>query len=218
MIIAKTEFKWIYLSDNLNTNDPLITKYTLWHYQKNRRSHEVFYLPSQNNTQKKLLITWADYDSFTAVDLNWARDKNHYYYNGEMTDLVTLYKPRIVWAWMYIIDDNHVYDGVWKKIDYIDRSTFQKLGENTPYAKDKEHIYLFSNILTGVDYTSFKWLNGLYAKDKNNIYIWKDIVIWADNLSFESLRQPVLDDKKENILYDAKDANHYYKNWKVIVL
>jgi hypothetical protein len=130
----------------------------------------------------------------------------------------TNYHPKLLWAGWRIVDDNAVYDGGGKLSTGIDRKTFQLLGNWGRYAKDKNNIYIGTNIFTGVDYNSFQWLNSTYGKDKNNVYHWRKIITWADTISFESLFPPVLDNKKEDILYDAKDNIHYYKNWKVVIL
>lgn len=191
---------------------------TMWHYEKNRRTKTIYYLPVQGNEKRKDIITGADYDSFTPIDLQWAKDKNHYYIDGKKTEIVTKKNPRLVGVGMYIVDEDNVYDWAGYLLPGIDKQSFQLFGNISMYAKDKNHIYIGTNIFTGVDYDSFRWLNRNYGKDKNHVYFWKTILTWVDNLSFESLIQPVLDDKKENILYDAKDANHYYKNWTVVVL
>lgn len=191
---------------------------TMWHYEKNRRTKTIYYLPVQGNEKRKDIITGADYDSFTPIDLQWARDKNYYYRSGKKTEIMSKNNPRLVGIGMYVVDDYNVYDAWGVLLSWIDRKSFKLFAPASMYSKDENHIYMGTNIFTGVDYVSFQGLHRFYAKDKNNVYFLKNILTWTDNFSFESLLQPVLDDKKENILYDAKDANHYYKNWTVVVL
>jgi hypothetical protein len=216
MIVAFTQFDSNQISSLFLDSDYINN--TLWHYQKNLRTQKIYYLPVQNNKKWMNIITWVDYDSFTPINLQRSKDKNYYYLDGKITDLVTEFNPIMLGAGSYIVDDNYVYDGAWEKIEWIDRKSFQLLGIWTMYAKDKNHIYIGSNIFTGVDYESFEWLNRNYAKDKGNVYIGRNIVTWADSMSFESLFRPVLDNEKENILYDSKDNNNYYKNWIIVLL
>ncbi len=215
LIIENIKFEPQFLITNLSKEN---IDFSLWHYQKNWWKKEIYYLPVQNNKKWMNVITWADYNSFTPVNLEWSKDKNYYYLAGKKTDILSAYNPKVIWWGNYIIDDKNIYDGWGNLLSWIDRKTFESLGIWTMYAKDKNHIYIGSNIFTGVDYDSFEWLNRNYAKDKGNVYIGRNIVTWADSMSFESLFRPVLDHEQENILYDSKDNNNYYKNWIIVLL
>lgn len=99
----------------------------------------------------------VDPDSFQALDIHFSKDKNHVYYiDGGFKASNT---PVILEA---------------------DSSTFEKVNFNpdttalceSPFFKDKDHVYLFSKMLADVDAASFEMVQdyGFFFKDKNNIY------------------------------------------------
>lgn len=94
---------------------------------------------------------------------------------------------------VYFVDDaSHPY-----KIEIADYISFTVLSQF--YAKDKNNIYFFEDILENVDKDTFSALSGFYAKDDKHIYFGDKIFQNVDFDSFKAL----------NIFY-AKDKNSVY--------
>lgn len=127
----------------------------------------------------------------------------------------------------YYKDSNSVYrkyrpEGsisyVYKEIENADPDTFEVLNEFI--SKDKNNIFLFLNILNGVDHDTFSvYGSSNYAKDKDHIYFinWKslsnpvNIIEGADRDSFEF----VYKEEAETRSY-AKDKNKVFQDEKVL--
>ena len=104
----------------------------------------------------------------------------------------------------YYKDMTNVYIPWWTLLSWVDLESFEVIGM---YAKDKNHVYIFDNIIQWVDPITFKLFDdsSSYAKDKDNIFIGSRIITWADMETFE-----IIDMNK------AKDKNHVYDNGKIV--
>ena len=77
------------------------------------------------------------------------------------------------WTSWYFLEDGKVITlvGIGDKVSvaWADVATFQ-IAPGTPYARDKNSLYLMGEVLTNFDRPTFEVLNWNYAKDKNGIY------------------------------------------------
>lgn len=111
----------------------------------------------------------------------------------------------------YAIDKNNVYSIIYGKklvfeiIENADPESFRLIDFPKKinhlekiYAKDKNNIYLYAEIIKDADLKTFKPLNSLYSKDKNSVFCYGK-KIDADPKTF----------KIEWYVY-AKDKNNTY--------
>ena len=77
------------------------------------------------------------------------------------------------WTSWYLLEDGKIITlgGLGDKVPVIwaDVATFQ-IAPGTPYARDKNSLYLMGEVLTNFDRQTFEVLNWNYMKDKNGIY------------------------------------------------
>ena len=186
---------------------------------------------------KKYILTWVDYDTFTPLNYEWARDNKYLYLDGERTPFDLSLNPKFIGS--YLVDDNYIYNHNYKPIIEGDRKSFEYILINwqlSQYYKDKDHIYGSMWIITWADIDSFEVVDIWYGKDKKHIYRYDWILSWADVDSFEVLWNNYSKDKNNTYYHNktltwadidsfevvwhmyAKDKLNYYKFWEKISL
>lgn len=105
-----------------------------------------------------LKIKLKDPNTFTVLYSNWAKDSKTYYTSRSYRDEKTgRFKSEII------------------AMEEVDHETFEIItikSHPTRYAKDKNHVYFHSEILSGADPKSFKVVNHREKIDVHNKLIW----------------------------------------------
>ena len=110
---------------------------------------------------------------------------------------------------VYFVDDaSHPY-----KIEIADYISFTVLSQF--YAKDKNHVYFFGDILENVDKDTFAVLSGFYAKDNKHIYFGDRIFQNIDFASFKALNNFYAKDKNSVYLSGEKVKNANPKTFDI---
>lgn len=170
---------------------------------RDQKTKQVYML---SNWEGRKLITWADYQTFTPLFLEYTRDKNYIYYNGGKTIYDINKNPR--WVGQYIVDDEYVYTEDQTILSWANPQTFELIlmqrdgyWQGTAYYKDNKKIYTSQWILTGADIESFEVINMNYAKDKNHVYNYNWMILWADPQSFQVFSDYSPYSKDNNYVY-----------------
>lgn len=134
----------------------------------------------------------ADLETFEVLAYGVAKDKYRVYYYSDVlegADPTTFEIP----TGQYFKDKERVYFRG-EPIE-ADPGTLEALGSSPVYAKDKDHIYYLGEVLSGVDYDTFEFINRDYTKDKENVFYRNVIIEGADPDSFVVLDFPYSKDK-----------------------
>lgn len=85
-----------------------------------------------------------------------------------------------------IVDETLLVKGLNFPYEGVDIATFEKLGEEAPYAyyRDKNHVYYEGELIPDGDRDSFRLLDWGYAKDKKTVYFHGEVVEGADPHKF----------------------------------
>ncbi|UNM96575.1 DKNYY domain-containing protein [Ignatzschineria rhizosphaerae] len=151
-----------------------------------RDNHQVYYeSESAMNGHDLSIIKDADLETIKMLNRYYAVDKDHLYTYGskEINNLSFDYMTiePLQYGSGYLRDKDKVFgftrEGI-MEIEGADAQTFQYF-DNTPYAKDKNQIYLISKPFLAVDYETFHTaeynLKGtmitILGKDKNGYYM-----------------------------------------------
>ena len=107
-----------------------------------------------------------------------------------LTLLLTACSPgfeKVDGKWAYVSYD----EAVGKRVRYIeaDDATFTIL-RNKQYAKDKDHVFLKTNIIAHADPATFYLIGKGYAADNTNVYLDSYTMIGADPKTFKRLSFP----------------------------
>ncbi len=184
----------------------------------------------------------ADPNTFEALHVYWAKDKNNVYYKRESVNGVDLPTFEVI-NHEYGKDENNVY---WSSqfftkvfiIEGIDPATFEFVNGDK-YAKDKDGSFYIDNTSEGfpfirrVDSENMDFLGYGYSRDENYVYYKNSVIEGAIPANFRIFRGQVityavdenyvycLGEKLDNsdsstfeILnsYVAKDKNNVYSN------
>ncbi len=163
------------------------------------------YYTGYNGTIK---IEGADISSFTPIknSLLYSKDKNSLYISGKKVkgispeNLKIFFLPFDVYAFLLKNDTNIYYmtanESIVDSFNIItlnssgmDLKTFEAVGEDNNYFKDKNNLYMknFEKGLVkieGFDIKSMVILDDFYIKDKNNVYCNGKIMKEADSKTF----------------------------------
>ena len=177
-----------------------------------------------------------DLNSFEVIDEGYSKDKYNIYYAGTPIYDVDKRTFQIIMPGYYAKDKNNVYRGYEKikdanpdtikvlnliylkddknvflnfgqKMENVDVGTFEVMGENGAYGKDKNNVYFLGEKINGADAKSFKVilepsdLVQMYSKDKSNVFIGGRKIKEADVKTFERLFGTVYYSKDKNNLY-----------------
>ncbi|GAA5093497.1 DKNYY domain-containing protein [Wohlfahrtiimonas larvae] len=182
----------------------------------------------------------ADAKTFKAINRNFAKDKNHYFYQGaELANIdYASFKPFI----RHAVDKNRAYfflnPGQINITNGTDLASYEEL--NRYYAKDKNYLYTEgkrvanvdpnkiqknqfgtlhdgTNVISGTgvimnaDVETFRRYPDMgYATDKNSIYYNDQKILGSDGQSFEFITTT------EYGRAYVKDKNYIYKNGRMI--
>ena len=80
-------------------------------------------------------------------------------------------------------------------VDNADQSSFKQI--NGEYAKDKNHVFNWNQIIEGADPNTFVYLEKNYSKDKNRVYYSAEPINGADPNTFEIINAGLGKDKKD---------------------
>ena len=127
----------------------------------------------------------------------------------------------------YYADKNTVYstNGQTKFLDrmtYADRATFTVLASDSfsQWAKDKNYVYDFGNVVMEADPASFNTIgNSRYVKDKTHVFFGMggeysglySVVKGADPVTFSAVDNPA------DYSYDAQDEQHKYYKGEILL-
>lgn len=140
----------------------------------------------------------ADAGSFEVIARDFARDKDHLYFQDKVIDKeADIASFEVAKGDYYCYDKDHVYipfeylphefnsryqkDNQLWVVEKANPETFEKI--DFRWSKDDRH-YFFYYRPAAIDYPTFEVLNENFAKDKNRIYLLK---------SFELLAAPAID-------------------------
>lgn len=84
-----------------------------------------------------------------------------------------------------------------------DVNTFAPLGDNTLLAKDKNHVYYKTEVITGIDPAAVVYLGADYCKDMRRVFYGSTPLAEADVASFHAV----------NGFYGADKSHVYYKQF-----
>ncbi|MEE9361115.1 MAG: DKNYY domain-containing protein [Cellulophaga sp.] len=158
----------------------------------------------------------VDKATFIVLSENYAKDKNYAYYESEKIlasiDLATFdvkegYIP---------IDKNNVYTfmpydekynttNILKPIVEADPKTYATMDYN--WSIDKNHVFLYDDVVTDLDVSSFKVLSSCFCLDKSGVYYYNSETLITKTKA-NSQETEVLGDK---YICDDK-AVYYYDN------
>jgi len=93
-------------------------------------------------------------------------------------------------------------------LENADLNTFEIL--QSPYARDKEHIYYKEELLQSTDPDTFTILGDRFSKDKNHVYCESKLIQDADPDTFASLSQHYYIDKNY-VYYIYRDIVYDYQ-------
>ena len=165
------------------------------------------------NGQREGEILGADLISFKILNTYYSKDKSNVYY---CTDTVKYADPRTfsIIDNVYSKDRNNVYVGS-RSVNNVDLKTFEILDFGySGYARDKNYVYRYGDIVEGADAETFKSLNRYYIKDKNHVYTdYGKIIKDADADSFKILNKTFAKDKNHifalNVIIKEADLNSF---------
>jgi hypothetical protein len=163
------------------------------------------------------VIEEADMDTFTVLAYNFAKDKNHVYYNDiiiedadpESFELIPFRSVVYEKQRSYLLtkDKNHLYY-VNKKFEQADTNSFQGLwGE---YAQDAKHIFFNNEVLLKTEFTPKKIANDKhenYLQLKDRLFFQEREIKGVDLESFELIEAEFSRDK-HHVYY----GNHVIEN------
>jgi hypothetical protein len=144
---------------------------------------------------KHYLVENINVKSFVALgDSRYAKDKNYVYRQEKLLDFVDVKTFEEV-GWGYIKDKNWVYFWDipfqrWDILEWVDIKTFEVFSDSW-YAKDKNHVYQWKELLDFVDVKTFEEVGWNYIKDKNWVYFWSsslriwETLEWVDIKNFD---------------------------------
>ncbi len=140
-------------------------------------------------------------DSFTAVGLYYATDKDHAFYKDK---LIAEAEPATFVQWeevytQYARDSTRIYFQ-YHRIEAADRQTFSLLTDE--YAQDRQTIFYQDHPLTNADRPTFTVLQYGYAKDIRHVYYEGNVLSRADPASFAMVTNEAG--------RDAADKSHSY--------
>lgn len=199
--------------------------------------NELDYIGIETNKDKKENITvkanynLKEFDCIRAnANIEDSSDKNfgydYYGKNGEVffynleiespTSACNLlsadYNTFEVLDFIYARDKSHVFYRHFELLK-ADPATFEIVIEGG-LAKDKDSVYLFGQILPGIDSESLEDIGYTYMKTKDGIFM--------RNYDFEAEKIEEADPETFEVIdggsYDAKDKNNYYKDGLVVDL
>ncbi len=151
-----------------------------------------------SNDYHWVVIPEADPASFKVLDQEFAQDDQHLYFRNKVADFVDYDSFKYMdYSHLCYIDKNHVYqlttgefedyidengETINKQFAYLniveeaDANTYHLLfplrGKTaTDWAKDKDHVFLYNEIIEGVDVPTFRVLTSLITIDKDFIYV-----------------------------------------------
>jgi hypothetical protein len=137
---------------------------------------------STNAYYKSRELSHVDIGSFTALDENYAKDKDTVYYCDEYREGQNYYltKKQII-----------------LKIQNANAASFVSL--QNEYARDRHHVYFKGVPLPVKDISTFTSINSYFAKDKITVYLNRKPISGSDGSTFELMED-----------HFAKDKNHIY--------
>ncbi|MGF1633355.1 MAG: DKNYY domain-containing protein [Phycisphaerae bacterium] len=161
----------------------------------------------------------ADAATFEVLDFNLARDATRVWQMDEPVRGADAATARVLhpgWVWRdadsvyykaaridgadpetfrhldqaFYADAGHVY---WSdtRLNGADVPTFRTFGNDTPYAVDKQHVWIATNRLVHVDAASFRLLHNHVFADKNGVYVSVRVlpVLDADTTTFHKVAE-----------------------------
>ncbi len=152
----------------------------------------------------------SDPDSLELLDCSYAKDKNKVYTSDD--DIKDADPATFVSLGFPYSKDNRSVFCRYNKSNTIDVKTIEVLkttdfyeGESMSYAKDKNSVYSYCEVLEGLDPETLVVLSNEYLKDKNDAYYLEE-PMQADPETFEFLGGEF-----------AKDKNHAYFREDVVM-
>lgn len=145
-----------------------------------------------------------DSQTFEVMPHSYLKDKNGVYKTGEWIMEIEGANPKTikVLSAFYLKDDKNVFNGYRQKIDKVDLNSFEVLGQNGYYAKDKNSVYYSGEKVEGANAKTFKIISdGFYSKDDKNVYAGKEIVKGADLQTFKDISGTSYARDKNNLYY-----------------
>lgn len=137
---------------------------------------------------KSYSITGADIATFTAVDKNYAKDKNTVYYCDEYREGVNYYLTK---------------RSTITRIKDADPATFISLGDGySGYAKDHQRGYFQGDGFAVEDVATLEILTGYFLKDKQRVYHGKVPIKGSDPASFRILNDHYAQDTAQVYFYN----------------
>ncbi len=137
---------------------------------------------------KNYSINGADLATFTAVDKNYAKDKNTVYYCDEYREGVNYYLTKR--STIFPIKD-------------ADPATFVSLGEGySGYAKDHQRGYFQGDGFAVEDPATLEIISGYFLKDKQRVYHGKVPIKGSDPASFRILNTSYAQDTNQVYFYN----------------
>lgn len=160
-----------------------------------------------------------DLDSFTINDKNpnWAQDKNHVFFAGEIIDNLDP-QSFIVLNESYAKDAHVVYLfhlGNIKQILLADSESFSVIEKDSYLSKDNKNVYFWWNLIEQADPNTFvpyirndgSSLSSRFAIDKNNAYFRRNAMFYGilTGVDLETF-------KVMNSGHGAEDKNNFYSS------
>jgi len=161
--------------------------------------------------EDKVYYNWekildADYKTFKELNVIYANDENHVYYEGVIIEWRDL-EIFLASCNGYIKIKGNVYF-CWKQIEDVEYDSFEIIdakNEERMYAKDKNNVYRRWIRLEWVDPATFEPLLNNYSRDNKFVYWYGKRLEKVDVNTFELLGY-----------YYSKDKNYVYYGDKVI--
>lgn len=223
-------------SDGKNTYYEISEEGVVFHYVERKASN--FFTA----TYHERILNEADLQSFSILDNDYAKDKNHIFHEGLIlrnrdvesfrvlphsltVDNLGAYHSnqmisgsdgpsfRILNAYHYKDKSNvFIYDGV----NVVKLNTIDYSSFKVikeKYAKDKNYVLYNGNILEGINSKQFKLLQWDYSMDPNSVF-YKDLKVAANPTYFEVLEYGYAKDDK-SIFYEDVNLQADYASFKI---
>ena len=160
-------------------------------------------------------IPFQSVDSIIALTSPFVIIDNKVYTNGQLLNEGEVDAATFRVLDGYCRDTNHIfYSG---KASPADVNSFEPLLEG--FAKDKQSVYYFGNILKDIDVNTFKMINSFYFTDKNHVYFIysapkydHEFFIIVDGANPKTFYH----DSRKDELYGADDKNEFYNGGLIL--
>ncbi|MBI2451241.1 MAG: DKNYY domain-containing protein [Parcubacteria group bacterium] len=186
----------------------------------------VYFRPYGKN--KYNLVVNADAQTFQYIGTcgpleisygNYYKDKNHIFVENESVNYIDVLSFQYLGGYgadeggrldfiSYAKDKNAIYYLCGEILKDADKITFAYLQDG--YAKDKNKVWYYADIISEADVSTFQSLGNRYAKDKLRVYFDGIILEEADISTFINVG-----DDGHGFIY-AKDKNHVYNRSQIM--